>query len=107
MLPESATLGALPRVRIVGPQQMQKIGRLQARGTISQPFFVDQQWKVDARLFAEQRSVMRVSQADCSQSGAFALEFGFVLAQLRDVLAAEDSPIVAKENNHGRVRLPQ
>jgi hypothetical protein len=30
-----------------------------------------------------------------------------VFAQLRDVLAAEDSAIVAKENNDGRVAFPE
>jgi hypothetical protein len=35
------------------------------------------------------------------------LELGLVLTQLRDMLAAEDSAVVAKENDHGRIQLPQ
>jgi len=30
-----------------------------------------------------------------------------MLAQLRDVLAAEHSPVVAQEDDDGRLRLPQ
>jgi hypothetical protein len=39
--------------------------------------------------------------------GAFLLELFFEFAQLRDMLSAEDSTIVAKEHQHGRSALPQ
>jgi hypothetical protein len=35
------------------------------------------------------------------------LELGLVFTQLRDMLPAEDSAIVAEENDHRRVQLPQ
>ena len=35
------------------------------------------------------------------------LDFGLMLAQLRDVLAAENSAVVAQENDYGCLRLPQ
>jgi hypothetical protein len=50
---------------------------------------------------------MSIAKPYGSQLGAFAFKLGLVLAQLRDMLAAEDSAVVAQENNHGRVRLPQ
>lgn len=34
-------------------------------------------------------------------------EFLFVLAQLRDVLPAEDSAVMTKEHNHFRIALPE
>lgn len=39
--------------------------------------------------------------------GAFLLELFFEIAQLRDVLAAEDSTVVAKEDQHRWSALPQ
>ena len=38
---------------------------------------------------------------------AFPLELGFKFAQLRDVLSAEDSTVVAKEDHDGGSTLPQ
>jgi hypothetical protein len=38
---------------------------------------------------------------------AFPLELGFKFAQLRDMLSAEDSTIVPKEDHHGRSAFPQ
>jgi hypothetical protein len=38
---------------------------------------------------------------------AFLLELGFEFAQLRDVLSAEDSTVMAKEDHYGRRGLPQ
>ena len=38
---------------------------------------------------------------------AFLLEFGFEFAQLRDMLSAEDSTVMAKEDHHGGSTLPQ
>jgi hypothetical protein len=35
------------------------------------------------------------------------LEFVFVFAQLRDMLAAEDSTVVPQEDNDGGIGLPQ
>lgn len=106
MLPESPALRALPRLRVVPAQQMKQISGLQSSRVISLPFFVDQQRKCDAGLFTKQRGVTSISQPDRCQLSAFALELGFVLAQLRYMLAAEDSAVVAEENDHSQVRLP-
>jgi len=35
------------------------------------------------------------------------LKFALMFTQLRDVLAAEESAIVAKKDNHGRMLLPK
>ena len=66
MLPETSRLRAFPCLCVISPQQVKKISRLQTSSVIGLPFFVDQQWKFDASLFPEQRSVVRISQADSS-----------------------------------------
>ena len=50
---------------------------------------------------------MQVAQSDCSQGGSCSLELTFVLAQLRDVLAAKDSPVVSKEDDDSGTLIPQ
>jgi len=50
---------------------------------------------------------VHVAEANGSQSRSGLREFGLVLAQLRDMLAAEDSAVVAKEDHHGGMALPQ
>jgi len=71
------------------------------------PFFINQQWECYSGFLAEHRRVTRISQADGGQLSALGLELSLVLTQLRDMLAAEDSAVVAKENDHGRIQLPQ
>lgn len=50
---------------------------------------------------------MQVAESYCSQSGSGLLKVTFVLAQLRDMFAAEDSPVVSKENDNCGTLLPQ
>ena len=50
---------------------------------------------------------MEIAEADRRDIRATRFDFGLALAQLRDVLTAENSAVVAKENNDGRLRLPQ
>lgn len=50
---------------------------------------------------------MGVSKADSDEVGPLLLKFHLMFAQLRDVLAAEDSTVVAKEDDHGRPLGPQ
>jgi hypothetical protein len=51
--------------------------------------------------------VGRVTEADGRQGGAGRSKLRFVLAQLRDVLAAEDSAIVPEEDDDRRLLRPQ
>jgi hypothetical protein len=50
---------------------------------------------------------MTIAQTDSGHLGSFAAEGLFVFAQLRDVLAAENSSVVAKENDHSGRSSPQ
>ena len=94
-------------LEIVAPKDVKQIGRAQAGDGVSLAMFVDQQGKCDASLFAENARVVAVAETDSSQRSAFVAEGGLVFAQLRDVLAAKDSPVVPQKNDHGGLALPQ
>jgi hypothetical protein len=66
----------------------------QSNSFICQTLFVDQKREVYARLIAEEPRVANVAQPDGGNSCAFLLEFFFVCAQLRDMLAAKNSTVV-------------
>ena len=72
----------------------------EAHSTICLPLGVNQKGKRDSSLLAKDLGVVCVAQADGGQPSAFIAECRFVVAQLRDVLAAEDSSVVAKEGDH-------
>jgi len=68
---------------------------------------VNQEGKHDTGLLAKEAGIIQVAQADGRQCGSRFLELVFVLAQLRDVLAAEDSTVVAQEHDDAWACLPQ
>ncbi len=107
MLPMPACLRARPRFRIVTSKQMQKVRRLQACGAIREPLLVDQQRKRDSSLLAKQARVAHIAKADSREIGALGSELPLMVAQLRNMLAAEDSSVVAKEDDHRRAAFPQ
>ena len=72
----------------------------ETRSTICLPLGINQKWERDSSLIAKDLGVLCVAQADGGQPRAFIAECLFVVAQLRDVLAAEDSSVVAKEGDH-------
>jgi hypothetical protein len=86
---------------------MKNVRALQARRLIRPAFFVDQQRKFDSGVFTKHASVHAIAQADGRKIGALRLELALVFAQLRDVLAAEDSAIVPEKNHDGRLLVPK
>ena len=78
----------------------------QPNGFIGFAFVIDQQREMDTGFLAEESGIAGIAQSDDSEMSAFFLELGFKFAQLRDVLSAEDSTVVAKEDHHGRSALP-
>jgi hypothetical protein len=93
--------------RIVAAQEMKKIGGLQLCGAIGLTLFVNQEGKSDPGLLAKLPGINGVTEANCGENCAFVAEGLFVFAQLRDVLAAKDSAVVAQENNDGSFFVPQ
>jgi hypothetical protein len=106
-LPVSTSLGALPCLGVITAQQVQKIRFPQARRAIRRALIVYQKRERDAGLFAEQAGVVGIAQAHRRQVRSFFFEGLLVLAQLRDMLAAEDSSVVPQENQHGVLTLPK
>jgi len=92
---------------VIATKKMQKVCRAETCGTVGTALFVDQLGKSDGGLLAEDARVMTIAQSDGGQGGSLVTEGLLVFAQLRDVLAAEDSSIVPKEDDHGRGGGPQ
>ena len=93
-LAEAACASALSRGGIVPAEQVEEVCALETDGPIRNPIFVDQQWKRDSSFFSKQTRIIPVSQPYGCQGGARCLEISLVFAQLRDMLAAENSAVV-------------
>ena len=107
MLAMPTRLGALSRGEIIGAEQMKDIRLSQAGRLVDQTALVDQQGKADLRLLAELPGVFGPAQSYGDYVGTFIFELGFRVAQLRNMLAAEDSTPMAEKDNHRRTLRPQ
>jgi hypothetical protein len=107
VLRKAAGFGALAVLRVVGSKQMQDVGGLETHGAVSPSLRIDQQWKCYSRFFPEQPGVLFVAQADGGQLCASRVELELMLAQLRDMLTAEDSSVMAQKDDHGGILFPQ
>jgi len=99
--------GAIAALEIVAASHVQQIRRAQISDGISLAILVNEQGKSDSRFFAENPCIVAVAQADGSEGSALIQEGLLVFAQLRDVLAAKNSAIVAEKNDDCRLALPQ
>jgi hypothetical protein len=107
VLTMSSGLGSLARERVVFANKVKERGFLKAESTISFALLIDQEWKRDSRFFAKRAGVVDIAQANGNQPRAFGLELLLILTQLRDVLAAENSTVVAQKYYHRRPLRPQ
>jgi hypothetical protein len=107
MLLMSGGLGAAAGLQVISTKQVKQGSVAQANGLVGFAFVVDQQWELDSGFFTEESGVAGIAQSNSSQAGAFPLELFFEFAQLRDMLSAEDSTVVAKKDQYGRSALPQ
>jgi hypothetical protein len=107
VLPVTATPSSFPGLSIFAPEKMKHVGGSKADGTIGLPVFVDQQRKCDGGVLAKDARVIAVTQTYRCQVGSVPVKFRLIFAQLRDVLAAENSSVVTKKDNHRRPLLPQ
>jgi hypothetical protein len=99
--------GPFAGARVVRPQQVKQVGFLETEFAISDALVVNQKREIDVVFLAKKTSVIEVAQADGGKSGAALKELLKVLAQLRDVLAAENSTIVPQKDDHRRRISPQ
>src|SRR5690349_19187537 len=100
MLAMAGRSGPSPRFCIVAAKQVQKVCFPQTRGAISQPLLVNQQRECDAGFLTKLAGVISIAESDGGQRCSTLLECLLAFAQLHDMLAAEDSPIMAQENYH-------
>ena len=93
--------------KVVFPQKVHEIRRRQLQSLIGFTRFVHQQGKGDAGLFTEGPGISAVAKANGGQSGSTFAKCRFATAQLRDVLAAEDSTVVPQEHDDGGLAQPE
>jgi hypothetical protein len=86
---------------------VKQVRALQFCGAVCGAFYVNQERKCDAGLFAERARIVKIAHSNRREIRSACLDFALMLAQLRDVLAAEHSAVVAQEYDDSRLRLPQ
>ena len=103
----SRGFGALAGGHVVFAEEVKKGSLFEFEGGIGFPAFVDQQRELDSGFLAEGSRVLRIAQSNCSQVCSFTAELRLKFAQLRNVLAAEDSAVMAQEDQHHGMLRPQ
>jgi hypothetical protein len=107
VLANANSFSAFAGTRIVRSNKMEQVGLFQFDGAVGFALVVNQQRKGDPGLLAEVPGIAHIAQTYSRQFGAPLLELLFVFAQLRDVLAAEDSTIVAQKDYYSRRISPK
>jgi hypothetical protein len=107
MLPMAGGRSARPGFRVVTSKKMQEIRRLEAGRAIRQPLRIYQQRKCDSGLLAKEAGVASVAKTDGGEIGTLGPEFIFMVTQLRNMLAAKDSTVMAEEHDNGGTTFPQ
>jgi hypothetical protein len=107
MLLVSRGLCSLTCLQVVFAKQVEQGSVTQSNSLIGFAFVINEKRKLDAGFLAKELGIAGIAQANHGEMSAFLLELDFEFAQLRDVLSAEDSTVVAKEDHYGRSTLPQ
>src|SRR5207247_2258094 len=92
---------------VVAAEEVEERGAPQAGGAVGQALLVHQQREGDPCLLAEGARVGAVPEPHRGEPRPGRAKLVLVRAQLRDVLAAEDSAVVAQEDEHPRPGLPE
>ena len=107
MLPMASCGRARSGFRVVTSKKMQQIRRLEAGRAIREPLRIYQERKRDSGLLAKLAGVAGVAKTDGGEIGALGPEFIFMVTQLRNMLAAKDSTVMAEEHDNGGTMFPQ
>ena len=107
VLRESGGLSASACGRIVTPEDVKKVPRLQFRGFVSCSLGINEKRERDASFLTKKPSVVQIAKSNGGERGSGLGKSVFVFAQLRDKLAAEDSTVMPQEHNHRQILLPQ
>ena len=95
------------RFCVVAPEDVKQISRFQGRGSVGFAFSIHQQGKRDTCLITKQAGITHITESHSCQSESRVAEVVLVFAQLRDVLAAEDSAPVAQKDHRRRPFSPE
>ncbi len=95
VLAMSTGLRPTARAVVVGAQQVKQGGGAQLRSAVGRTLFVDKEWEPDLGPAAKCFGMPSIAEADGGQVRTCIANPLLVIAQLRDVLAAEDSAVVA------------
>jgi hypothetical protein len=102
----SGAFGPRTRFSILAAKEMEQVAGFQFRSMVGDPIVIDQQWKRDSGFLAKHAGIVHVAQPDRGQTGSCLFELTLPRAQLRDMLAAEDSAVVPQKDHNGGVLLP-
>lgn len=106
VLTVAGSTGLLAALKIIATKNVKQVADAQVGDGIGLAMFVDKQGKVDSRFFLENTGIMAVAKADGREGSPFVEKRLLLFAQLRDVLTAKNSSIVAKKNEDRRLALP-
>jgi hypothetical protein len=98
---------AVAAFEIVGAEKMENVGGFEVGDFVCLTALVDEKGEIDAGFLLEESGVVGVAEADGGEGGVFGAEGLLVFAQLRDVLAAEDSAVVTEKDEDGGVVFPE
>jgi len=107
LLAEAGGASAAAGGGVIAAEEMEQIGGSEAGDAVGFAIFVDEKGERDARLLAEDSGVAEIAQADGGTARALGAERRFIFAQPGDVLAAEDSTVVAEKDQDGGGVGPQ
>ena len=93
-------LGPGAGLGIVASQQVKQVCALQFHGGIGFALLINEQGESDACFVAKSARIAAIAKSNGCQGRTAMSESLFVGAQLRDVLAAEDSTVVPQEDHH-------
>jgi hypothetical protein len=99
--------GAFAASEIVAAEKVEKVGFREIGEFVGLAVGVDEEREVDAGFFLEEAGVVGIAEADGGEGGVFGAEGSLVFAQLRDVFAAEDSAVVAEEDEDDGIGFPE
>jgi hypothetical protein len=103
----TSVMGAFAGFPVIAAQEMEQIAGLQLHGMVRPAQFINQKRKRNASLLAKLSRINGITEADRRKNRALLANRWFVLAQLRDVLAAKDSAVVPQEHQNGWLLVPQ
>ena len=107
LLPMARFRGPPARRAVERAEQLQQRTRAETGGAIGRALLVDEERERDSELIAKRRRPGAPAEADRGDPGPESLDVILIVAQPGDLLAAEDSAVVAEEGHDARPRFPE